>query len=111
MHLIQTNWLIGISSILLYPYILVIRLDKVIINHAFIHVMQIRRSQRKYGKTKGVIFWYFSYLWEWVKVGLNYWKIKYELEAFGNEENEAYIVLRDPELWQQIRHNFDNLQN
>lgn len=107
MRIIQTNWLIGISSILLWPYIFVSGwLDKVIINHAYIHVMQARRSQRKYGKIKGVIFWYCSYLWEWAKVGFYYSKNKYEQEAFNNEANERYIEWEDPELWEEIKGNF-----
>ena len=104
MKLIQTNWLIGISSILLYPYIFVIRMDKVIINHAYIHVMQIRRSQIKYGKL-GVIFWYCSYLWDWAKGGFSYWNNRYEVEAFLNEDNETYIQAHDPELFAEMKNN------
>jgi hypothetical protein len=103
MRLIQTNWLIGISGIVLWPFIIVIRLDRKLLRHEYIHVMQIRRSQRKYGKM-GVLFWYCSYLWEWAKAGFNYWKIKYEVEAFGNEENKDYIKANDPELWEDIKH-------
>jgi hypothetical protein len=106
MRLIQTNWLIGISGILLYPYILVVRMEPVIIRHEFIHVMQVRRSQRKYGKIKGVIFWYCSYLWEYAKAGFSYRNNRYEVEAFAHENDEDYIKKQDLYLWCQIKHYF-----
>jgi hypothetical protein len=98
--------MLGISSIMIWPYIFVIRLDPVIIRHSYIHVMQVRRSIKKYGKRKGVIFWYCSYIWEYAKAGFSYRNNRYEVEAFNNEEDEAYIQLKDPELWEEIKHYF-----
>jgi hypothetical protein len=95
--------MLGISGIVLWPYVFVLSLqDKQMIRHEFIHVIQIRRSLRKYGKI-GVIFWYVSYLLEWVKAAFNYRNNKYEVEAYDNEEDELYIPLKDPYLYHKIK--------
>ena len=62
------------------------KIDK---NHETIHLMQAKQcgSWAKY---------YLSYLWEWLKPGFmaplksNYYTLKYEAEAYANEENFDY---------------------
>ena len=108
-RLIQSGIIAGlifqVGSIIIWPWVIVSdRYNKKKVNHAYIHVMQIRRSQAKYGKIKGVIFWYASYLNEWRKAGFKYELNKYEIEAFGNENNPDYISSKDPELWEEIKH-------
>lgn len=102
-----TVFFFDVGSIILWPYIFVSDLlNEVKVRHTYIHVIQIRRSIRKYGKIKGVPYWYASYLWEWKKAGFSYKNNKYEREAFNNETNEMYIEWEDPELWKQIKHKF-----
>ena len=65
---------------------------KVSKNHETIHLMQAKQcgSWAKY---------YLSYLWEWLKPGFmaplkaNYYTLKYEAEAYANEENFDYPKL------------------
>lgn len=67
---------------------------KVSKNHETIHLMQAKMcgSWAKY---------YLRYLWEWLKPGFmaplkaNYYTLKYEAEAYANEENFDYPKLYD----------------
>ena len=108
--LIQTKYLIGVSGIVLWPFVFVLRLDNILLRHEYIHVIQIRRSVKRYGKI-GVLYWYCSYIWELKKAGFSYYHNKYEWEAFKYQGNETYIQVQDPELWEKIKHNFTNYGN
>jgi hypothetical protein len=87
-----THWILGVSGIVLYPFIFVDnKNNKILINHELIHIEQI--------KDCGVIMFYILYLWYWIKFGFSYRKNLFEIEAFDNDRDFEYIKTRGRKKW------------
>jgi hypothetical protein len=94
----------GYAGIVIYPNIYM--LDKNnprVLYHELIHITQIKRLIRKYGK-KGIRMFYFNYLKYWILSGFKYRKILYEIEAFQHQTDYGYLKYNDPEIWEEIKH-------
>lgn len=87
-----TNWLFGVSGIVLYPFIFVDDKNKEkLINHELIHIEQI--------KDCGVFKFYVLYLWYWAKNNFTYIYNPFEIEAYENYNNLDYIKNRGRKVW------------
>jgi hypothetical protein len=85
---IITNVLLGVSGIVLYPFIFVNdKNNKVLINHERIHEAQIRDH--------GVFGFYWKYITDWIRAGFKYRKIPFEIEAFKFQDDMNYLKRRE----------------
>lgn len=69
------------------------KISKVSLWHETIHILEATRFKRW-------IWFYLSYLWEWIKGNpfkgkSAYYTIPYEMEAYANQDNPNYVVTKD----------------
>jgi RHS repeat-associated protein len=66
-----------------------------LVGHEVTHTLQARQY--------GLLSFLARYAGQWVRVGFDYWKIPFELQAFANDEAIAKLLLENPALLQSIR--------